>query len=199
MTFTAPTAAEMQDKKYPVVDGNGPVTVPLTIVQRFETLSNVYKFQYFAIFRYIGERWGWDAANDIADEMAAEAIPYIAKGYQRKFGLPGEGAALVSQVLASEFQAEGSDFETKVESEDQAEYHVYCSFGNALQSGKFDNRIAPGLCDRGCWGWTQRVADTVKEGLHVERHAWMGDGAPSCHFTITPRDTVEAPPAGGAE
>jgi hypothetical protein len=178
--------------KFPVLDLEGPSDVKLSLEERYATLLNVYKFQYFAIFRHIGVRWGWEAANDIADEMAAEGIPVIARGYQRKFDLPGEGAALVSQVLTAEFQVEGGDVEVLVENEEEAEYKVLCSFGDALQSGKFDNvKITDGLCTRGCWGWTQRLSDTVKPGLKVDRLTWMGNGAPRCHFTIKPAPAEE--------
>lgn len=178
--------------KFPILDLEGPSDVKLTLEQRYSTLLTVYKLQYFAIFRHIGERFGWEAANDIADDMAAEGIPFIAKGYQRKFDLPGEGAALVAQVLTSEFQVEGGDVEVIVENEAEAEYKVLCSFGDALQSGKFDDvDITDGLCTRGCWGWTQAMADTVKPGLHVERLTWMGNGAPRCHFKIAPAVAAE--------
>jgi hypothetical protein len=195
-------------RTYPAIPIEGPTTVELTLEQRYETLINVYKFQYFAIFRHIGERWGWEVANDIADEMAAEAIPTIGAGYARKFGLPGEGAAHVAQVLSAELQAEGSDVETVHESEDSAEYKIYCTFGNALQSGRFDGvDITEGLCHRGCWGWTQKLADTLDQNLVVERTHWMGtpkegedSGSPNngceyCRYTVT---TVEAPDGAAA-
>ncbi|MEX2195925.1 MAG: hypothetical protein WD844_11620 [Thermoleophilaceae bacterium] len=174
---------------FPVLEIEGPVARELPLEERYATLVNIYKLQYFATYRHIAQRFGWDAANEIAEAMAADAIPFIAEGYRRKFGLPGSGAALVSQVLATEFQVEGGDFETVHESEDEAEYKVLCTFGAALQSGEFDDArpVTKGLCDQGCWGFTQRVSETVKDGLHVEREAWMGDGAPRCHFTIAPR------------
>ena len=192
----------MPSNKLPRIPIEGPTTVELTLKQRYETLLNVYKFQYFAIFRHIGKRWGWAAANDIADEMAAEAIPTIGEGYRKKFDLPGEGAAHVAQVLSAEFQAEGSDFETVQESEDAAEYKVDCTFGNALQSGRFDDvDITEGLCHRGCWGWTQQLADTLDRGLVVERTDWMGtppegedsgsanNGCERCRYVIRTAET----------
>ena len=181
------------EKKYPIVDLEAQNPVRLTLEERYRTLHTVYKYQYFAIFKQIGQRWGWDVANDIADEMAAEAIPVVARGYQRKFGLKGTGARLVAEVLTAEFQAEGGDVELREGTEDTADYHVQCAFGDALQSGKFaEVHITDGLCTRGCWKWTQAVADTVKPGLQVDRLTWMGDGAPSCHFTIQPKGGPEA-------
>jgi hypothetical protein len=193
----------MAGQRFPVIPVEGPTTVALTLEDRYATLLNVYKFQYFAVFRHIGERWGWETANQIADEMAEEAIPVIAEGYRRRFGLPGEGAALVSQVLSAEFQAEGGDFESVVETEDEAEYTVLCAFGGALQSGRFDDvDITDGLCHRGCWGWTQKVSETVKPGLVVKRTHWMGtppegresgsehNGCQRCRFTIQPAEAA---------
>lgn len=173
-------------------------TVELSLAQLYETLLNVFKFQYFAVFRHIGVRWGWEVANDIADEIAAEAVPIVAQGYKRKFGLPGGGAALVTQVLSAEFQAEGSDFDTIAEGRDGAEYTVLCTFGGALQSGSLEDvDITEGLCHRGCWGWTQRLAKSVKPELEVKRTHWMGtppegrgsgseyNGCPRCRFVIS--------------
>lgn len=82
---------------------------------------------------------------------------------------------------------EGADVETIEETTDRADYKVLCPWGDAIQSGKFDDAapIYDGLCNRGCWDFMQRVADTVADDLHVDRPAWMGDGAPRCHFCIT--------------
>lgn len=182
---------------FPVLDLQGPAAVELTIEERYETLFKLYRYQYFAIFKLVGERFGWQAANDIAYDMAAEAIPFIAQGYKRKFGLPGEGAALVSQTLCSEFQTEGGDFSIiGEETEDHAEYTVQCAIGQAaLQSGKYDDvPISEGLCTRGCWQWTQQVADSVSEGLKVDRPEWIGDGAPRCRFVISRAGSTTAAP-----
>jgi hypothetical protein len=171
---------------FPVIDPAGPVARKLSLEERYATLATLYKFQYFATYRHIAEHAGWEVANDIADGMAAEAIPHIAAGYKRKFDLPGDGAALVAQVHATEMIVEGADVETISETEDAAEYKVLCPWGQAIQSGKFDDTapIYDGLCRRGCWQFMQRVGETVRDDLHVEREAWMGDGAPRCHFTI---------------
>lgn len=173
---------------FPILDPKGPVTHALSIEERYATLETLYKFQYFATYRHIAKHAGWEVANQISDDMAAEAIPHIAEGYKRKFDLPGEGAALVAQVHVTEMLIEGADVETITETEDEANYTVLCPWGDAIQSGKFDDAmaIAEGLCNRGCWGFMQRVGETVKEGLTVDRKAWMGDGAPRCHFTIEP-------------
>jgi hypothetical protein len=181
------TARETNETSFPVIHTEGPVARELSLEERYATLATLYKFQYFATYRHIAKHLGWDVANDIADEMAAEAIPHIADGYKRKFNLPGEGAALVAQVHVTEMLVEGADVETVAESEDAAEYKVLCPWGDAIQSGKFDDAapIYDGLCRRGCWGFMHRVAKTVKDELRVEREAWMGDGAPRCHFTIS--------------
>jgi hypothetical protein len=173
--------------RFPVMAPAGPVTRPLTVAERYQTLQTLYKFQYFATYRHIAKHVGWDVANDIADEMAAEAIPHLAQGYKRRYGLPGEGAALVAQVHITEMIVEGSDVETVSESEEEAEYHVLCPWGEAIQSGKFDDAapVYDGLCRRGCWEFMQRVGETVRDDLHVDRKAWMGDGAPRCHFKIS--------------
>jgi len=171
------------------MDPAGPVTRELSIEERYATLETLYKYQYFATYRHIAKHAGWEVANQISDDMAAEAIPHIAEGYRRKFGLPGEGAALLAQVHVTEMLIEGADVETIVETEDNADYTVLCPWGDAIQSGKFEDAmpIAEGLCHRGCLGFMQRVGKTVNEGLQVEREAWMGDGAPRCHFVIGPK------------
>src|SRR5262249_50045343 len=143
--------------------------------------------QYFATQSHIARHAGWEVANQIADDMASESIPMLAEGFKRRYSLPGESAALVAQVHITEMLVEGADVETITETADEAEYKVNCPWGHAIQSGKFEDAalVAEGLCHRGCWNFMQRVADTVAEGLQVDRKAWMGDGAPSCHFLIT--------------
>lgn len=174
-------------RRFPILDVTGPVARPLTTAERYETLQTLYKFQYFATYRHIAKHAGWEIANDIADEMAAEAIPHLAEGYKRRYGLPGEGAALVAQVHLTEMIVEGADVVTIAETADEAEYDVICPWGDAIQSGKFADAspIYDGLCRRGCWEFMQRVADTVRKDLKVDRTEWMGDGAPSCHFRVT--------------
>jgi hypothetical protein len=159
----------------------------LTAEQRHETLLKIWVHEFFATARLIGERFGWEAANDVAYEMFGEAIPVMAR-YKDKFGLSGEGAGLVAKILHAELQVEGSPTEVVTATEDQAEYKIDCTFGKALfQSGKYDGvDIVDGLCGRGCIGWTQEVLDSLRPGLRVERHAWIGDGAPRCHYTISP-------------
>lgn len=186
--------------KFPLLDLQGSGNVHLSIEQRYATLMNIFKYQYFAVYKHIGRRWGWDAANEIADAVASEAVPVIAQGYKRKFGLPGEGAALVTQVLQAEFQAEGSDVDVAHESEDGAEFDVLCVFGNALQSGQFaEVRIEEGLCNQGCVGWIGAVSRTVDKDLHATRHSWMGDGAETCRFTLQRQVPVTGAVVSGNE
>lgn len=173
--------------RFPILEPAGPVTRNMTIEERYETLQTLYKFQYFATYRHIAKHTSWDVANQIADDMASEAIPFLAEGYKRRYGLPGEDAALVAQVHITEMLVEGADVETITETADEAEYKVLCPWGAALQSGKFDDAapIYDGLCNRGCWDFMQRVSETVSDDLVVDRKTWMGDGAPTCHFCIT--------------
>lgn len=181
--------SDQQQRKlrFPIIDTEGPVTRELALEDRYSSLATLYKHQYFATYRHIAKHTSWDIANQIADEMAAESIPMLAAGFRKKYELPGEGAALVAQVHITEMIVEGADVETVTETKDEAEYKVLCPWGNAIQSGKFDDAapIVEGLCHRGCWDFMQRVADTVSSDLHVDRTAWMGDGAPACDFCIT--------------
>jgi hypothetical protein len=172
-------------RKFPVVELEGPGTVQLTLEERFGILHNIFKHQYFAVYKKIGELYGWEIANRIAAEVADEASPFIAEAYRRKFDLKGESAMLVSQVLQAEFQGEGSDVAVLEETEEAAEIDVLCTFGSALQSPRFSSiPITDGLCERGCRGWTQDVAESVDNRLRTDRLTWMGDGAPRCRFRI---------------
>lgn len=172
--------------RFPIIEPEGPVTRSMTVAERYETLATLYKYQYFATYRHIAKHASWEVANQIADDMAAESIPHLAEGYKKKYGLPGEDAALVAQVHITEMLVEGADVETLEETAHRAEYKVLCPWGNAIQSGKFDDAepVYDGLCNRGCRDFMQRVADTVTDDLAVERLSWMGDGAPRCHFTV---------------
>lgn len=173
--------------RFPIIETEGPVTRELTVEQRYHSMAALYKHQYFTTYRHIAKHAGWEVANQIADDMAAESIPMLAEGFKKAYDLPGEDAALVAQVHITEMIIEGSDVETITETTDEAEYKVLCPWGNAIQSGKFEDSapIYDGLCNRGCRDFMQRVADTVADDLHVDRKEWMGDGAPSCHFCIT--------------
>lgn len=172
--------------QFPVIEPDGPVTRDLTLVERYQTLEMIYTYQYFATYRHIAKHAGWSVANQIADDMAAEAIPHLAAGYKRKFALPGDGADLVAQVHMTEMLVEGADCQTVTETHDEAEYTVLCPWGRAIQSGKFADAapIYDGLCNRGCWDFMQRVADTVAADLTVTRTEWMGDGAGACRFCV---------------
>jgi hypothetical protein len=173
--------------RFPVIEPKGPVTHPLTIEERYHSLATLYKHQYFATYRHIARQTSWEVANRIADDMAAESIPMLAEGFKRAYGLAGTGAALVAQVHVTEMLVEGSDVHTLTETADEAEYEVVCPWGAAIASGRFEGaeEIADGLCNRGCWGFMQRVADTVSDDLDVDRRTWMGDGASSCHFCVS--------------
>jgi hypothetical protein len=184
------TAVRGKKVRFPILEPDGPVTRPMSIAERYETLATLYKFQYFATYRHIAKHTSWDVANQIADDMAAEAIPHLAEGYRRRYALPGERAALVAQVHITEMLVEGADVQTISETPEEAEYTVLCPWGDAIQSGKFDDArpVYDGLCNRGCWNFMQRVAATVDDDLQVDRVAWMGDGAPSCHFCVRQTD-----------
>lgn len=179
-------------KRYPILDLEGPNTVELTLEQRYETLESVFIHQFFQLYRIIGRRFGWDVANEIALEVPESSVPLIAPGYKRKFGLEGEGAALISQVMQAEFQAEGSDVAVLEESPDSAVFEVDCSFGGMIQSGTYEDvKITPGLCDEGCAGWMGRVGGTQDPPVAAEREAWMGDGAPRCRFRLTAENSAK--------
>lgn len=182
---SSPTPPDQAPQRFPIIDLEGPSTVELPLEERYAVLHNVFKHQYFAVYRRIGELYGWDAANRIAAEVADEATPMLAEAYRRRFSLPGEGAALVSQVMQAEFQAEGSDVAVLSETPDGAELDVNCAFGNALQKPRFAGiPITDGLCERGCRQWADQIAKTVDEDLGADRLTWMGDGAPRCRYRI---------------
>lgn len=171
--------------RFPIIDLEGPADVELTLEQRYETLSNIFTHQFFQLYRLVGKRYGWEAANDLAAEVPEPSVPLIVEGYRRKFGLQGEGAELLAKVLQAEFQAEGSDVAVLEEGPDAAAFEVLCSFGDVLQGDRYaDVEIADGLCHRGCEGWMNDVGATVEGGVSAERQTWMGDGAPRCRFAL---------------
>jgi hypothetical protein len=158
-----------------------------------EILQNIFTHQFFAVNRIIGERYGWEAANQIIDEVAAESTGMLVDAYRRKYRLEGEGAALVSQVIQVEFQGEGSDVAVITETKDGAELDILCVMGHMLQKPKFAAiPITDGLCGGGCCGWAEELAQSVAPDLHVDRLAWMGDGAPRCRFRVS-RDPEGVP------
>jgi hypothetical protein len=171
--------------RFPVIDIEGPTNVEMTLEQRYETVSNVLVHQFFQLYRLVGARYGWEAANDLAAEVPEPSTPLIVRGYQKKFGLEGEGAALLAQVLQAEFLAEGSDVNVIEETPEQACFEVECTFGAILQSDKYnDVKIEDGLCHRGCEGWINEVGETIDPPVGAVREAWMGDGAPRCRFAM---------------
>ena len=170
---------------FPIHELRGRRSVDLTIEQRYETLERIFVHQFFELYRILGRRFGWHVANEIAMEVPNSSVPLIVEGYRRKFGLGGEGAALLCQVLQAEFQAEGSDVDVLVETADDATFEVECAFGAALTSGRYDDvEIAPGLCHEGCAGWMGRVGRTLDPPVRAERTAWMGEGAARCRFAL---------------
>jgi hypothetical protein len=172
--------------RFPIVDLEGPGTVELSLEQRYETLESVFLHQYFQLYRILGERFGWQVANEIALSVPESSTPLIVEGYRRKFKLTGEGAALLSQVMQAEFQAEGSDVAVEHESTDAAAFEVLCSFGGMLQSGRYDDvEIAPGLCHEGCAGWMTKVGQSIDPPVSATRETWMGDGAPRCRYRLS--------------
>jgi hypothetical protein len=183
-------------KRFPIFDLEGPSTVELTLEQRYATLESIFVHQYFQLYRLLGERLGWEAANEIALEVPESSVPLIVEGYRRKFGLEGEGAALLSQVLQAEFQAEGSDVEVVEESAEGATIEVLCAFGGMLQSGRYDDvKIERGLCHEGCAGWMNRVGETVEPAVGAVRETWMGDGAERCRFRLQAKPVVDSQPS----
>jgi hypothetical protein len=172
-------------QRFPIMDLEGPNTVELTLEQRYETLEAVFIHQFFQLYRILGQRFGWDVANEIGLEVPESSVPLIVEGYKRKFGLQGEDAALLSQVLQCEFQAEGSDLAVLEESPERAELDILCSFGGMLQKGTYDDvNIDVGLCHEGCEGWMNRVGANMDPQVKAERLTWMGDGAPRCRFVL---------------
>jgi hypothetical protein len=183
------------DKRPPIIELEEESSVKLTLEQRFAILHNIFKHQYFAVYREIGRRFGWQVANEISAKVADDATPMLAAAYQRKFGLEGEGAALVSQVMQAEFQGEGSEAKLVEESPERAEIEVNCTFGHALQSKRFEDvPITNGLCEQGCRQWLRDIAATVDPELDAERDTWMGDGAPRCAFRIFPKGSEPSSP-----
>lgn len=171
--------------RFPILDLEGPGSVSLELEQRYETLERIFIHQYFQLYRIIGQRFGWDVANEIALEVPESSIGLLVEGYRRKFGLTGTGAELLSQVLQAEFQAEGSDVAVLSESPGESTIDVLCSFGDVLQRGTYaDVKIEHGLCHEGCAGWMDRVGDTIDPPVDAERLAWMGDGATRCRFVL---------------
>ena len=175
-------------ERFPVLDLEGPGSVHLGLEERFVTLENIFIHQFFQLYRILGARFGWEVANDIALEVPESSVPLIVEGYRKKFGLTGEGAELLSQVLQAEFQAEGSDVAVADETPDRATIDVLCSFGGMIQSGRYDDvKIETGLCHEGCAGWMGRVGNTMDPPVDVERQTWMGDGAERCRFAFSQR------------
>jgi hypothetical protein len=171
---------------FPIIELEGPTAVELSLEQRYETVSNVLVHQFFQLYRILGRRYGWEAANDIAGEVPESSVPVIVRGYRRKFGIQGEGAELLARVMQAEFIAEGSDVAVQHEDPGSACFDVLCSFGAMLVSDQYaDVKIERGLCHEGCVGWMNRVGATVDQPVTVERQAWMGDGAPRCRFAMT--------------
>lgn len=172
--------------RFPIVDRAAERTVELTLAERFAVLHNIFKHQYFATYRAIAKRYGWEVANEIAGEISDESTPMLAAAYRRKFRLEGEGAALVSQVVQAEFQGEGSDADVISETADHAEIDILCGFGHALQGPRYAGTpITNGLCEQGCRIWMQEIAQTVDPGLTAERLTWMPEGAPRCKYLIS--------------
>jgi hypothetical protein len=172
-------------RRYPIIPLEGPATVELSLEERFEILQNIFKYQFFATNRRIGEQFGYEAANKMVAEVSDEATPLLAEGYRKKFDLKGKGAALVSQVIQVEFQGEGSDAAVISETEDEAELDIDCMMGDMLQNPKFSSiPITEGLCEGGCRIWADDIAKTVEPDLKADRLTWMGDGAPRCRFRI---------------
>ena len=184
-----------ENKRPPIIELEEESSVKLTLEQRFGILHNIFKHQYFAVYREIGKRFGWQVANEISASVADDATPMLAAAYQRKFELEGEGAALVSQVMQAEFQGEGSEAKLIEESPERAEIAVNCTFGHALQSKRFEDvPITNGLCEQGCRQWLRDIAATVDPGLDAERDTWMGDGAPRCVYRVFPKGSEPSTP-----
>lgn len=177
--------SEKKRQRFPIIPLEGPSTVELTLEQRFEIMQNIFKYQFFATNRRIGEQFGFEHANKMIVDVADEATPLLAEGYRKKYNLPGKGAALVSQVIQVEFQGEGSDAAVITETEEEAELDINCVMGAMLQNPKFGEiPIHEGLCEGGCRIWADDIAQTVGDDLHADRLTWMGDGAPRCRFRV---------------
>lgn len=172
--------------RFPIMDLQGPNSVELSLEERYETLDSIFVHQYFQLYRILGNKLGWEEANEIAKQVPDSSVPLIVEGYRRKFNLDGEGAKLLCQVLQAEFQAEGSDVAVVEEGPEFAEFDVLCSFGGMLQSGRYDDvHIEDGLCHSGCEGFMSDVGETLDPPVKAERLTWMGDGAERCKFRLT--------------
>jgi hypothetical protein len=185
-TLPRVSVEEPAEIRFPILDRAAERTVELTLAERFGVLHNIFKHQYFATYRAIAKRYGWEVANEIAGEISEDATPMLAEAYRRKFQLEGEGAALVSQVVQAEFQGEGSDADVIAETADHAEIDILCGFGHALQGPRYAGTpITDGLCETGCRHWMKEIARTVEPDLTAERITWMPDGAPRCKYLIS--------------
>jgi hypothetical protein len=193
MTEPAPPAGTRT--RFPIIDLEGPKSVEMTLEQRYELLHNVFKHLFFAVYRHIGEIYGWEAANKIAGDVSDESTPILVGLFKEKFGLEGSGAELVSKVMQVEFFGEGSDIAVLAESPDHAELDILCGMGDALRKPRFAIPIADGLCERGCRLWAADLARSVDPDLTVERLTWMGDGAPRCLYHISRATPAQAAPA----
>jgi len=176
----------MSKSNYPSLVSRGNPTVPLTLEQRYSVLPLVYRYMYFSLFRQIGNRYGWDFANGVADDMTAESIPFLAPSYKKKFGLPGEGGVMVAQMMQVEIVVEGGDGDLiEEDGADCSEFKLACCMGKGLQDQKFaDVDIADGLCNVGCWKYSTLAAQQIDKRYRFERLSWMGDGEPTCHFKL---------------
>lgn len=176
----------MNKPNYPVIETRMNPTVPLTLEQRYSVLPLVYRYMYFSLFRQIGNAYGWEFANGVADDMTAESIPFLAPAYKKKFNLPGEGGVMVAQMMQVEIVVEGGDGEVIEEfGEDVSEFKLACCMGKGLQDPKFaDVDIGAGLCHVGCWKYSTLAAQQIDPHYRFERHTWMGDGSDMCHFRL---------------
>lgn len=182
-------------KRPPIYSLEQSSTVKLDLEQRFGILHNIFKHQYFAVYREIASRFGWRVANEISAAVSDEATPMLAAAYQRKYELTGERAELTSKVVQVEFQGEGAEVEVLEESPERAEVSINCGFGHALQTDRFkDLPITNGLCEQGCRQWIRDIAATIDPDLDSERDTWMGDGAETCRYRIFPQGTEPSEP-----
>jgi hypothetical protein len=195
MTSSAPPAPAKT--RFPTLAQSG-CSVELPLEERYRVLHSIWRHEHLETMKRIADRFGMEAAIDIAAMYGYGHTSGIVKHYAEKFGLTGQGAAAVAQVFQIEMQVEGSGVEVIHDTADLAEFKANCCFGDLFQKERFaaHRPISEAVCNRGCRGWMVDMGATVAPDLQVERLAWMVEGAPRCHYRIS--RTAAAPAADTA-
>jgi hypothetical protein len=172
--------------RFPTLAQSG-CAVELTLEERYRVLHSIWRHEHLETMKRIADRFGMEAAIDIAAMYGYGHTAGLVQLYAEKFGLTGQGAAAVAQVAQMELQVEGSGVEVLHETADLAEFKADCCFGDLFQKKRYEDHrpLSQAICNRGCRGWMADMGATVAQDLQVERLAWMVDGAPRCHYRIS--------------